>query len=243
MGWVDGPMMAFDIESTGVSVETDHILTASLVHIQRDYAGYGVKSETVVVNPGVPIPASSTAVHGLTDEFIQANGGDPAEELEAVCMVLAAVLAEQTAPLVGMNLVYDLTILDRNCRRLGLVPLSDRVAIEPAIDVMILDKRVEPFRKGTGMRKLSNVAPLYHVPVEGAHQSAADALMAARVAWRIGRLYPPIGELEPHEIHWLQAQWKQQQDANLAKWLKGKGRDTTGVDGVWPVRLPAETPI
>lgn len=240
MGWTDGPLLGFDVETTGVDVETEHILTASMVLLQP---GQPVRSETAIIRPGFPVPESSTKIHGLTDEYIQANGGDPAEELEAVCLVMAAIIEEQTTPIVGMNLVFDFTILDRNCRRVGVVPLTDRIQIEPVIDAMVLDKRVDPYRKGSGSRKLTSIAPLYGVPADGAHTSAGDALMAARVVWRIGRLYPPLGELDPFELHCLQAKWKQDQDGNLAKWLKSKGRDTTGVDGAWPVRLPISEPL
>jgi len=236
-------MLSFDTETTGVDVESEYILTASLVHIQPDNApATRVLSDKSIINPGVPIPAPTTAIHGLTDEFIQASGGDPAEELEAVCLILAAVLETHETALVGMNLVFDLTMLDRNCRRVGVRPLSDRVEIYPVIDALVLDKKVEPYRKGTGTRKLDYIAPLYNVPRPNAHDSTADALAAARVVWRIGRLYDPIGALNAHDLHRLQVAWKKDQDASLHRWLKGKGRDTTGVDGHWPIR-PLRTEI
>lgn len=236
--------MAFDVESTGVNVETEHILTASLVNLQPAHPQWINITETLVINPGVPVPPESTKIHGLTDAHIQQHGGDPVECLEAICLVLAAVLQDRETLLVGMNLVYDLTILDRNCRRVGVTPLSDKIDIWPVVDTMILDKKVDPYRKGAGMRRLDNLAALYGVPGNDAHDSAADALRAARVAWRIGRLYPPVGQLSPEDIHDLQAKWKREQDANLARWLKGKGRDTTGVDGRWPVRLlPAQSTV
>lgn len=237
--WLGYPMLAFDTETTGVLVEQDLILTASMVHLQPGDP-WDAKSDTLTLNHGVPVPAESTKIHGLTTEYIQQHGEDPATSLEAICLLLTAVMYDRSTLLVGMNLVFDLTILDRNCRKYGVTPLSDRIDIEPVVDVLILDKKVDPYRKGTGMRKLDNLAPLYKVPRVDAHNSAADALCAARVAWRIGRLYPPIGELTPLQLHDLQAAWKKSQDVNLARWLKGKGRDTTGVDGQWPVR-PAPT--
>jgi DNA polymerase-3 subunit epsilon len=230
-------MLAFDTECTGVDVERDHILSATLVHVVPDeYAvTYATHSSTEWIDPGVPIPPESTKIHGITDELIRQRGQAPAETLEAICLVIAAVLQEGT-PLVGMNVPYDLTILDRNCRRHGVKPLGDRVAIAPVIDVWVLDKAVDPYRKGSGMRKLGAICPLYRVRLDGAHTSEGDALAVARVAWRIGRMYPKLGALTARHLHDLQVQWKLDQDTGFAAWLIKQGKDPSGVDGQWPIR-------
>lgn len=247
-GWIDGPMLGFDIEATGVDVESDHILSASLVHI-RHRLGDKLKRREVLadtqwINPGVPIPPGATAIHGITDGYVQTVGHDPPEVLESVVLVLAAVLSEGT-PLVGMNVPYDLTILDRNCRRHGVTTLSERVVgtageIAPVVDVMVLDKAVDPYRKGKGMRKLGAICPLYRVQAGTAHDSEQDALAACRVAWRIGRMYRKVGRLNPYELHSLQAQWKIEQDTSFAAWLVKQDRDPAGVDGQWPIRALPE---
>lgn len=246
-GWVDGPMLAFDTECTGVSVETDHILSASLVHITPDdkLGGCRKMADTVWINPGVPIPAGATAIHGITDQYIALNGKRPDEMLEAIVLVLKAVLEEET-PLVGMNVVYDLTILDRNCRRHGVEPLSERVEVCPVIDIFVLDKAVDPYRKGSGMRKLEAICPLYRVEHGQAHDSEADAIAAARIAWRIGKMYRKLGKLTAVQVHTLQERWKLDQDDSFAAWLIRQGKEATGLDGQWPVRayeppLPVES--
>jgi DNA polymerase-3 subunit epsilon len=232
-------MLGFDIEATGVSVEDDHVLSASLVHIRHRVGSKGpreVLADTQWINPGVPIPAGATAIHGITDGYVRTVGGDPAEVLEAVTLVLAAVISEGT-PLVGMNVPYDLTILDRNCRRHGVQPLEQRVErIAPVVDVMVLDKAVDPYRKGSGMRKLGAICPLYRVDPGTLHDSEQDALAACRIAWRIGRMYRKIGRLDPYELHALQAQWKLEQDTSLAAYLVRLDKDPDGVDGQWPIR-------
>lgn len=235
MGWADGPLMGFDIESTGVDVETDHILTASFVHARP---GETLLSETVWMNPGVAIPVGATQIHGITNEKIKQVGEDPATVLESTVLILTAMVNDQT-PIVGMNISYDLTILDRNCRRHGVVPLGERLdPIAPVVDIMVLDKLVDPFRKGTGMRKLSALCPLYKVDPGTAHESASDALAAMRIAWRMAKLYPALGRLSAMELHRGQVMWKAEQDKSFARWLKTQKRDATGVDGQWPIRYP-----
>lgn len=244
MGWVDGPMLGFDTECTGVDVETDHILSASFVWVSPmvgDKLGRSRReSHTCWIDPGVPIPPGATAIHGITDEFIRLNGGVPARVLDEVVSIIEVSLVAGT-PLVGMNVPYDLTILDRNCRRHGVKPLADRMAefdgvVAPVIDIMVLDKAVDPYRRGSGMRKLEAICPLYRVDPGTAHDSESDALAACRIAWRIGRMYPKLGKLDVWQLHLLQQQWKVEQDTSFAAYLVRNDRDPTGVDGQWPVR-------
>ena len=68
-------------------------------------------------------------------------------------------------------------------------------------------------------------------------------MAAARVAWRIGRIYPAVGALAADELHDLQVGWKRDQDVSFARWLKSQQKDATGVDGSWPYRPhPDEEP-
>ena len=104
----------FDTETTGVDVETDRIVSAAVV--VQDAAGTRPRVTRWLVNPGVPVPAGATAVHGLTDEHLQRNGRWPSPVLEEI----ARELGEQAAagrPLVVMNAPFDLTLLDRELRR------------------------------------------------------------------------------------------------------------------------------
>jgi DNA polymerase-3 subunit epsilon len=233
-------MLGFDIESTGVSAEDDRIVSASLVNV---IPGQGRLAETVYINPGVPIPQGAVDIHGITNEWIQQNGEAPATGVETVTLVLAAVLRDHDQPIVGHNVVYDLTMLDRECRRHGVVPLCDRVDVWPVIDTLVLDKAVDRFRKGTGMRKLEAIAQLYNVPRIGqAHTSEADAYTALAVAYRIGTMYRPVGELTLEQLHAWQKELKVGQDKSLASWLKGQKRPHEDCTGEWPYRTFAIEP-
>jgi DNA polymerase III subunit epsilon len=235
VSWIDGPLLSFDVESTGVDVETDRIICATLISIGSRNEGRPVRPATEWINPGISIPPGATAIHGITDEKIQQVGEPPPETLEAIALLLAA-LCNDGVPIVGMNLSYDLTMLDRECRRHGVQPLADRCPVAPVIDVMVLDKRVDPYRKGSGRRKLTALCEIYRIEHGGAHDSAHDALAAARVAYRIGRMYPRVGELDAMSLHELQIGWKAEQDRNFARWLKSQGKDASTCDGQWPYR-------
>lgn len=70
--WYEGPLAAFDTETTGVDVEQDRIVSAAL--IVQECAGGRVRTTRWLVNPGIPVPAGATEVHGLTDEHLQRHG-------------------------------------------------------------------------------------------------------------------------------------------------------------------------
>ncbi len=62
------PIIFFDLETTGVDTSRDRIVEISMIKITPD----GSKVvKTRKINPQMPIPAASTAVHGITDEDVK----------------------------------------------------------------------------------------------------------------------------------------------------------------------------
>lgn len=233
---MDCHWFGFDTETTGVDVETDMILSLAATTIERGGQDVVVNERLYFLDWGIPIPPDSQRIHGLSQEWLAANGRDPASVLEPVCNQLAKHLSRDTV-LVGMNLVFDLTMLDRNCRRLGIPTLTDRLGdILPVVDCFVLDKLADPYRKGK--RNLEALAEHYRVPwdIGRAHGADFDALAAARVCWRIGQLHPQLAALDPLQVHAAQQQAKAGQDASFAEYLVRQGKDPSGLDGQWPIR-------
>ena len=65
---LDRPLAVFDIESTGLNPRTDRILELAVVRLEP---GGGRTERRWLLNPGVPIPAESTAIHGITDAMVR----------------------------------------------------------------------------------------------------------------------------------------------------------------------------
>ncbi len=62
------PIIFFDLETTGVDTSKDRIVELSMVKIMPD----GEKIiKTRRINPQMPIPESSTEIHGITDEDVK----------------------------------------------------------------------------------------------------------------------------------------------------------------------------
>ena len=61
------PICFFDLETTGIEVAKDRIVEISIFKV---YPNGNKESKTWLVNPTIPIPAATTAVHGITDEKV-----------------------------------------------------------------------------------------------------------------------------------------------------------------------------
>jgi DNA polymerase-3 subunit epsilon len=62
------PLVFFDLETTGTNITTDRIVEISYLKIHPNGKE---ESKTRRINPGVPIPAESTAIHGISDEDVK----------------------------------------------------------------------------------------------------------------------------------------------------------------------------
>ncbi|MET8568266.1 3'-5' exonuclease [Streptomyces sp. NPDC004783] len=236
--WFEGPLAAFDTETTGVDVESDRIVSAALV--VQDAPGLRPRVTRWLVNPGVPVPEAATAVHGLTEEHLQRNGRWPAPVMHEI----AEALGEQARvgrPLVVMNAPFDLTLLDRELRRHRASSLAARLERAPlhVLDPRVLDKHLDRYRKGR--RTLTDLCAHYGVELEGAHDAAADALAAMGVVRAVGRRFQArLERLSAAELHTLQAVWHAGQARGLEAWFALNGTQEA-VDPAWPLRpdLPA----
>lgn len=58
------PLVFFDLETTGTNINSDRIVEISYLKI---HPNGNEESKTMRINPGMPIPADSSAVHGIYD--------------------------------------------------------------------------------------------------------------------------------------------------------------------------------
>jgi DNA polymerase-3 subunit epsilon len=167
---LDRPLAALDLESTGVDPASDRVVEVAVLTL---LPGGGQELYHRRVNPGVPIPAAATAVHGIADADV------------ADAPPFAAIAAELFATLFGCDLAgfgivsFDLPLLAAEFARVGL---PFRVAGRRVVDVLALYRRQYPRDLASAVREYLGRAH------EGAHSAAADARAAAEVLDRqVGR--------------------------------------------------------
>lgn len=220
----------FDLETTGVDVTSDRVVTAHVGVL--DAQGRQIAARSWIADPGVPIPDGATAIHGVTTAYARAHGRPAAEVVGDVTGALRSLLS-QGVPVVAYNAAYDFSLLSYEARRHGIEPLHDP---SPVIDPLVIDKAYDRYRRGK--RTLEVVAAHYAVPLEGAHEASADAIAAGRVAQALARQFVLPSSLI--ELHTRQIGWARSQAASLTEYFVSIGRldpDDT-LDGSWPVRTP-----
>jgi DNA polymerase-3 subunit epsilon len=232
MSWTSGPLVAFDLETTGTDIETDRIVTAAVVAVDAD--GRPPEARTWLVDPGVVIPQQASAIHGISTEHARRHGGAAVPAIEEITSAVAEVLDSGT-PLVVMNARYDLSLLDRECRRHGIEPLVQRLrgGTSPVIDPLVLDKHVDRYRKGS--RNLQALCEHYGVPLNDAHNAVADAVAAACAARSMGIKHSVIGTLGSAELHDLQVRAAAEQAASLQRHLRRTSNPEATIESAWPV--------
>ena len=154
---LDRPLVVFDIESTGLSVRDDRIIELAAVRVDPD----GTETTKCwLLNPGVPIPAETTAIHGISDEIVKncPTFADRAEEIWAFF---------ENADLGGFNSDrFDVPCLEEEFARVGR---NFGASQRRHVDVQRIYHRMEP-------RDLSAAVRFYlgrdHA---GAHGAEADA--------------------------------------------------------------------
>jgi len=237
MSWIDGPLLGFDTETTGVDVDSDRIVTAALV--RRDVSGTTVR--TWLIDPGVPIPDAATAIHGITTEQARAQGADPLLALEQIAVELAAAFTAGV-PVVAYNAAFDLSLLDAELRRHGLPTLPDRIgpATRPVIDPLVLDRAEDRYRPGK--RKLGDLCGLYGVLESGSlHTADVDVVATLDVLGAILARFPHLADLTLDALHDRQVAAHRQWAAGFNAWRAGKGYHGPGASTTWPVREPVDT--
>jgi len=259
MSWHLRPMAAFDTETTGIDRENDRIVEATVAVVDASTKRADWTTRLIAVD--IEIPETAQRIHGISTERARAEGAPADETLELIATELTLAMLSGL-PVVGMNIEYDFTLLDRELRRNRLMTLPERLGrpIRPVVDVYVIDKALDQWRKGS--RKLDALCTEYRVPQKTAHTSADDALNSARIAYQMMRraqldtsdltlhFYPKHlpHQVEPianayrglagmtlDQLHDAQIVWRRQQQESLAAHFRGKGKRVDDINTSWPM--------
>ncbi|KLI98819.1 exonuclease domain-containing protein [Streptomyces albidoflavus] len=236
MGWHRELLIGFDLETTGTDPREARIVTAAVIEVAD---GERRGHRTWLADPGIPIPAGATAVHGITDARAAAEGSPPDRVADAVAEALTGYW-RAGVPVVAYNAPFDLTLLAAELRRHRLPSLAERLGgapVGPVIDPLTVDRAVDRYRKGS--RRLSAVCAEYGVALEDAHDASADALAAARLARAIALRHPKVAALGPAALHERQIAWAAERAADFQAYLRRQGERGAVVDGGWPLHAEA----
>lgn len=220
----------FDLETTGIDVTADRIVTAHVGLL--DAAGRVIRARDWLADPGVEIPEGASAIHGISTEHARANGRPAAEVVGEVVAAVRALL-DAGIPVVAYNAPFDFSLLKYESLRHGVTPIENP---SPVIDPLVVDKAYDRWRKGK--RTLEVVAAHYAVRLDAAHEASADAVAAGRVAQALAERFAPWLPETVHELHTRQIGWARAQAESLTEYFIRIGRidPDDRLDGRWPIR-------
>ena len=158
-----------DTETTGLDVNNDRVIELGAVKVASSQLLDSNPFE-LRIDPGVPLPPASTAIHGLTSDDLT---GAP----DFVLAMDGFHRWHGAGPIIGFCIDFDLAILQSEHERHGL-----RWNEPLAIDVRDLATIARP---ELGIRSLEGLASSLGVEVNGRHRALADAIMTARTFIRL----------------------------------------------------------
>ncbi len=231
--WIEGPLLGFDLETTGTDPQLDVPVSFSFVF----YYG-GTRTHVVggLINPEMVIPDEAIAVHGITNERAQQEGRDLKKTVGEIIDTLVAG-SKANIPVVGMNVSYDLKMIDALSRKLFGGSLIEWGFKGPVLDVLVIDRFYDKYRKGG--RKLIDLCNHYGVgDAEMLHDAQRDVEACVDVLLKQCSKYPEMLSMSLNELHLAQRMWHRDWADNFSKYLISKGKDPLSeADLSWPLVL------
>ena len=169
------PLAFIDLETTGVNLGTDRIVEIAIVKILVD----GTRStKRKLINPGIPIPAASSEVHGITDEMVK-----EAPTFKQVAQELKQML--DGCDLAGYNSNrFDIPLLVEEFLR---AEIDFDMKGRKMLDVQHIFYKMEPRTLGAAYQFYCGKT------LEGAHSAEVDASATHEILEAQLNRYPVLG--------------------------------------------------
>ncbi len=172
--------VVFDLETTGLSTNTDEIIEISAVKAE---GGKVKETFSTLVNPGRPIPREASMVNGITDDMV---AGAP--KLPEAIKEFSEFIGKQV--LVGHNIrSFDLKFLSK-----AFLKLYGKDLENDYIDTLFMARSC---LKELSHHRLTDLASYFHISTEGAHRALNDCIMNQKCFEEMAKRLPkspPEGE-------------------------------------------------
>ncbi|MDP6870500.1 MAG: 3'-5' exonuclease [Candidatus Poseidoniaceae archaeon] len=180
-------VLAFDLETTGISTNNDKIVQVALIGADTNNSEINYN---VLVNPQRPIPIEATRVHGIHDSDTRDK---------PVFKYYAQELFElmDGAVIVGHNARrFDMPLLENEFFRCGMIPPKPKVLL----DTLECVRRLKIARP----HNLGAQCALHGIDLANAHDAAADAAACLLLLWKLMLNHPASFRRSLEDVeHWL----------------------------------------
>lgn len=160
---LNNPLVFFDLETTGINITRDRIVEISVLKVHPNGKE---ETKTRRINPEMPIPPQSTAIHGITDEDVK-----DCPTFKQVAKSFADLL--EGCDMAGFNSSrFDVPMLTEEFLRAGV---DFDTSKKKFVDVQIIFHRKE-------QRTLEAAYKFYcNKNLENAHSAEADVIATYEV--------------------------------------------------------------
>lgn len=135
-------------------------------------------------------------------------------------------------PLVMVNAPFDLTILHREIKRLGINPNGLNLHF-PVIDTLTCDRKLDTYRRGR--RTLTATCAAYGIVIRGAHQADGDVIASLRLARAMAKRYPKFAQVSLERLQELQKMAASERASQFEKYRRSDGLEPDFyVSREWP---------
>jgi len=177
----DATFTCIDVETTGLSPRTARVCEVAAISF-RGRERLGTMAE--LVNPGCPIPAECTRVHGITDDMVK---NSPA--FGAVAPRLLAML--ENSVLIAHNAEFDMGFLRMELERIGL-----KLPEMHVLDTLAMARKSWKFKSN----RLGNIATELNIPNENWHRALSDVEMTKKIFEHFTAAYIKSGVVAVKDI-------------------------------------------
>ncbi len=177
--WLEAPIAFLDVETTGRDPLKDRVIELGIV-IGTFATLDNLTRHAWLIQPGVPVSAESSAVHGITDKDLV---GKPSFQ-EIAPQILQAL--EGCVP-AAYNADFDKSFLLAELDRAGVRPDKPPPALRR--DIVWLDPLTfaRELYKEEDSRALGEMAARLGIQLENAHRATDDAEAALRVLYAFAK--------------------------------------------------------
>jgi DNA polymerase-3 subunit epsilon len=233
--WIDGELLGFDLETTGVDPRVDVPVSFALV---RAVAGVASVVRSGLVDPGREIPSEAVAIHGISSERAAAEGMALGAATDLITEALLDA-GRRGVPVVGMNVVYDLTMADALAVAHSGAGLVEAGFAGAVLDVLVLDRHVDRYRRGH--RRLDDLCLHYGVARGVAHDAGCDVEATIGVLRALVERYPEIGAMDLVALSGAQVSWHREWAESYSAWRVEHGQSALEAHEVdWPIARARE---
>ncbi|MBK8255342.1 MAG: 3'-5' exonuclease [Polyangiaceae bacterium] len=175
--WIDCRIAFLDVETTGKDPQKDRVVELAVVLGER---GEVIDRKSWLINPGVPISAESSAVHGIKEEDVvgKPNFAEVAPEILSVL--------EGCVP-AAYNASFDKSFVLAELDRAGIRPNAPPPAIRRDVEWLDPLTFARELYKDEESRALGDMAARLGIQLVKAHRATDDSEAALRVLYALGK--------------------------------------------------------